>query len=92
MSGDNGEKKPLMEITEKDKDAFLHVALNLIEHLTGKAAFIGIKQEALNTFPDFEKPVFAWDNSKQQWMMTLPKPPKPKKTIMTPSRDLIMPN
>lgn len=92
MSGDNGEKKPLREITEKDKDAFLYVALKLIEQLTGRAAMVCIKQEALDTFPDFEKPVFAWDNSKQQWMVTNPKPPKPKKTIMTPGRGLILPN
>lgn len=87
---DNGEKtkkKPLPKITDINRDAFLHVALQIIENLSHKNAVIGIKQEALDSFPDIEKPVYAWDNSKEQWIVTLPKPDKKK--IVTPNKRIV---
>lgn len=86
---DNGEKKKksLPKITDINRDAFLNVCLQIIEKLTHKQAVICIKQEALDTFPDIDKPVFAWDNSKEQWVMTLPVRDKP--TIVTPNKRII---
>ncbi len=87
---DNGKKtkkKKLPKITDINRDAFLYVALQIIENLTHKQAVIAIKQEALDTFPDIDKPVFAWNNSKEQWIVTLPVPDKPK--IATPNRRII---
>ena len=85
----NGEKKPLPKITDINRDAFLNVCMQIIESVTRKQAVICIKQEALNTFPDIDKPVFAWDNSKSQWIMTLPVPEKPKSKLALPSDRII---
>ena len=85
-SGNNGEKKPLPKITEKDKDAFLHVTLKIIGQLTRPRAVVCIKQEGLDTFPNEEKPVFAWDNSKKQWAVTLL---APKQKIVTLNKRII---
>jgi len=95
MSGNNGEKdkkKPLPKFDEKWKDCFIHVALKIIEGLTGQGAQICIKPEALESFPDFEKPIFVWDNSKKHWAVINPKVEEQKKTkLALPNRGLIVP-
>lgn len=87
MSGNNGEKKPLPKLTEKDKDAFIAVLLYSLGKLTGKEPIVGIKQEALDNYPETEGPVFTWDNSKKQWFVSLPK--SEKKKIVTPNKRII---
>lgn len=83
---DNGEKKPLPKLTEKDKDAFIAVLLITLENLTKKKAIFSIKREALDTFPNKNGPVFVWDNSKEHWSVMLP---EPKKKILTPNKRII---
>lgn len=89
MSGNNGEKKPLPDFKEEWKDCFIHVALKIIESLSGQGAQICIKPEALEDFPEQEKPLFVWDNRKGCWVAL--NPTKEEPTIVTPSRGLILP-
>ena len=83
-------KKPLPELKEEWKDCFIYVALKIIEKLSGQDAQICIKPEALENFPEFEKPIFVWDNSKGHWAAMNPK--KEESKIATPRRDLILPS
>lgn len=88
----NGEKKPLPKFDDKWLYCYLHVALKIIEKLSGQDASICIKPEALESMPDFEKPMFVWDNSKGHWMALNPKELKPEKTkIATPSKGIVRP-
>ena len=106
MSGDNGEnkKKSIPKFEEKWLYAYLHVALKVIEGLNRKIsklqggiisdgdAQICIKKEALDSFPENNKPFFVWDNSKEHWAMMNPKHEEPKKTkLELPNRGLILP-
>jgi len=84
------EKKPLPQFREEWKECFIHVAIKIIEKLSGQAASICIKQEALEGFPDFEKPIIVWDNSKKHWMAMNPK--KEESKIATPSKRIIDPS
>ena len=88
MSGNNGEKKstPTPMFEEEWKDAFIYVALMIISNLTHKQANISIKQEALETFPKVDKPLFIWNNSKKHWMVMNP---KKKEEIITPNKRII---
>ena len=86
MTGDNGEKKPLPEMTEKGKDAFINILLATLQMITKKNIVIGLKQEAIDTFPEKETPLFVWDNSKEQWFVSLP---KAEKKILTPERRIV---
>lgn len=95
MSGNNGEKekrKSPPEFKEEYKDAFIYVALKMIEKLSGQGAQICIKQEALDSFPEKEAPIFVWDNRKEHWAVINPiVKPETKKNIVTPKRGLILP-
>ena len=82
------EKKPLPEFKEEWKDVFLHVALRIIENLSKHQAMIAIKTEALESFPENEKPIFAYNKSKEHWQIMNP---NPEKKIVTPKRNLILP-
>ena len=80
------EKKPLPKITDINRDAFLYVLMSTIEQLTRKRVYIGIKQEALDAFPDCDKPVFAWNNSKEQWFISMPTSEKKPKIVTLDKR------
>ena len=77
---------PLPVLSERDKDAFIVVLLNALGSLTGREPVIGIKREALDEFPEYDRPVFVWNNSKEQWFVSLP---KPEKKILTPNKRII---
>ena len=79
-------RKPLPTLSEKDKEAFLYIALLTLENLTKKNALIGIKHEGLETFPDCDRPVFAWNITEQKWYVSLP---KVDKKIVTPEKRII---
>lgn len=88
----NGEKKPLPKFEEKWLYCYLHVALKIIEELSGQDASICIKPEALESMPEKDKPMFVWDKSKEHCMALNPKELKPEKPkISTPRRGLILP-
>ncbi len=88
----SNKKKPLPQFKEEYKDAFLHVALKLLSKLAGQDAQICIKPEALDSFPDKDKPIFAWDKSKGHWAAINPREEEPKKTkLALPKRGLIVP-
>jgi len=80
---------PTEEMTEDYKDAFIAVLLITLGNLTGKEPMISIKKEALDSFPDVQHPVYVWNNTKQDWSVMLP---KPEKKIVTPNRNLFLPN
>ena len=86
MTGDNGEKKPLPEMTEKGRDAFINILLATLEMMAKKHVVIGLKQLAIDTFPEKETPLYVWDNSKEQWFVSLP---KPENKILTPSKHIV---
>jgi hypothetical protein len=86
-------KKPIPKFDEKWLHCYLHVALKMIGKLTDQEAQICIKQEALDSFPEIEKPIFVYDKSKGHWAAINPKaetkPKNPK--LALPNRGLILP-
>jgi len=98
MSGNNGEKSKTTDRPKFDEQhlfCFLHVALRIIEKLSGQGARICIKQEALDRFPDIEKPILVWDKRKKHWAALNPMNPEPKKQkkpkLALPRKGLILP-
>lgn len=85
----NGEKKSPPKFNEKWKDCFIHVAIKMIEGLSGQDVSICIKQEALDIFPDIDKPIFVYDKGKEHWMALNP---KKEEKILTPRRKVYDPS